>query len=227
VDDEMTNLDQAYEYCRGLHRRLDAALDSVERVRETVATLEPLAKKFPETRFCKALVLPVIDQWTNEYLQDRFGASAAAVCAALRCEGYRDLIKYYQKSGRQTYYSDTPKTRANQPIGKNGKRPGGQACPDWAIRFASPQGSLRVVGEAKFASGTRSKELLQADLRHDLIYYLNIESDIESDSETDWGHDFGYGVAYSAGGHGPRNGTLVEDNWPHDRILMSVFTEKL
>lgn len=214
----MTDLRQAFEYCHGLHGRLSAAIRNVEPVRTKVEELKSLAPTYPETRFCKAVLLPVVDQWTNEFLQRRLSATSDQAFAAMRCEGYADLNKYYSKTGLQTYFSGTPMTKDKQATGKSVDAPGA-AYPDWCVRFNGAAAALRMVGEAKYAAGARSRSALEKELLRDLKYYLNIESD----SATDWGHDYGYGVGYSAGGDGPRQATLVEDYWESDRILISSF----
>jgi hypothetical protein len=164
------------------------------------------------------LLRPIVDQWTNEFLRGRFGATADSVLAAMRCEGFANLTEFYAKTGLQTHYSGTPKTKQIQPIGKNGRAPGA-AYPDWCIRFPGPGGALRLVGEAKYSSGRKTRNALVAELRHDLIFDLKIKAD----AGTDWGHDFGYGIGYSAGGEGRLRAELVEDYWESQRILMSVF----
>jgi hypothetical protein len=206
-------------YCQGLHQRLVAELANNEAVRSRVASLEALAPTFPELLFCKALVLPVVDQWTNDFLREQFCASQEEVFGAMRCEGYRTLPKYYQKCGTQTGFSSTPITKAAQEVSKTGKRPGGPACPDWCIRYSGPAGSLRLVCDAKYARDFQSKASMVSKLRRDLFYYLNVKSD----PLTDWRHDAGYGVAYVSGGGGERSSDFVTDFWETQRILMSVF----
>src|SRR4051794_28639513 len=116
----MTEPVQAIDYCHGLHDRLVAALLDVDYVRSNVAAIEHLAPGFPETLFCKRLLLPLIDRWTNEFLRKHFGASENAVFSAMRCEGFSDLSKYYSKDGLQTHYSATTQTKTKQVVGKNG-----------------------------------------------------------------------------------------------------------
>jgi hypothetical protein len=215
---QMTDLVLAYDFCTELHSRLVAALSDVGRVRQKVAQLKSHAS-FQETRFCKGCFLPVLDEFANEFFSDRYGASATDVRAALRCEGYRTLKSCYEMTGRLTYFSGTPITKARQPVGKNGQVPGGQACPDFCIRLAGSVSPFRMMGEAKYsATGAKECDALK-DLHRHVKYYLAIKSD----PLTDWGHDFGYGIGYAAGGGGTRESKLIEDHWDSDRILISAF----
>jgi hypothetical protein len=215
----MIDFKLAFEFCAGLHQRLVAAISDVDAVRMRVGQLAPLAPTFRETLFCKGCFLPVFDQWANEFLQNRYGASSQIVYSALRCEGFPDLERYYPKTGLQTYFSGTPVTKAKQRTGKNGRSPGGAACPDFALRFSASNQALRLVGEAKYAVDAKSRSALIKEVHNDLLYYVKIESD----PLTDWAHDFGYGIGYSAGGEGRRASELIEDYWDSERILLSVF----
>lgn len=218
----MTDLSHAYEFAVLLHDLLATAIADVERVRGVVDRLSPLAPTFPETRFCKGCVLPVVDRAANVFLRDRYGASANGVYRALRCEGFANLREYYTRDDGQTHFSSFTQVRTDQTGSKAGAGKTSRPSPDFCIRYANPSHAFRMVGEVKYAPKTGTRGGMVEQIRHELSYYLSIKSD----EKTDWGHDFGYGLAYAAGGDGRvRRASLITDFWASDHILISCFEE--
>jgi hypothetical protein len=213
-----TNIDDALAFANLLAERLRSALTDVDAVRGCVMRLELLAKKFPETRFCKGCVLPIVDETANQFCADRYSATPYDVYRALRCEGYETLNRYYDVTAGRTGFASYA---AYRPDCKQGTGRPSRPSPDYCIRLNS-KGPLRLLGETKFSLKPVSTAKLQAELLHDLRYYLSIDSEPNSD----WGHDFGFGVGYCAAGDGDRTVQVIRDYWEAERILLMIFGQR-
>jgi hypothetical protein len=199
------------DYALELHRELCARLTDVDRVRALVERYRSAAPTFPETRFCKAVVLPVVDEVATTVLTQRHGATRAEVRRALRCEGYATPL--YEPDERQVGFCSHSRSNSYHPGDKSGRRPTSRRSPDFAIRHPA----LRMLGETKYVE--RASVSAIARLLAELKDYLSIESEPTSD----WGHDFGFGLLYGYGGEGPRSVQLIEDHWQAHRIFIARF----
>ncbi len=217
---EMTDLAHALAYGERLFSALREGLTDVAHVKALVERLGPHAPAFPEVRFCKGGVLPIVDEVTNRFLVEEFKADRHAAFRSLRCEGFANLSECYQLGGDRTGFSGSPWNRTKQPLSKCGTRAGSTANPDFCVRHNGDP-SLRLVGEVKYSAKTRQSASIIAGVVAELRYYMAILSD--PDYGTDWGHDFGFGVIYCAGGDAPRRSRLILDNWESDGIMIASF----
>ena len=207
------------DFARRLFDQLHADLTNVTAVNATVERLMPLARTFPEVRFCKGCVVPVVSEVANDFLAKQFGASSSEVFAALRCEGFKNLAEFYEITETRTGFSGTAWNRDRQPLSKCGGLTDSGANPDFCIWYTK-RGRLRMAGETKYKSSLRNSLASVQSVLADLRYYLSIESC----SHSDWGHDFGFGVAYCAGGNEPRKAELISDYWKSDKVLIAYFS---
>jgi hypothetical protein len=214
----VTNVTDALEFAEEVAAELRLKLSNVRFVRERVMALESLAKAFPETRFCKGCVLPIVDELANRYLASRYGAQQFEVFQSLRCEGYHNLCAYYPIGGGKSGFASYARGNTYRSDCKQGTNRASRPSPDFCIRLATPA-PFRLVGETKFSLKLISTAKLAANLLHDLRYYLAIDSEPNSD----WGHDFGMGVGYCAAEDGEREARVVRDHWDSDRILLVLF----
>jgi hypothetical protein len=104
------NQNDAFHYCKILFEALAAPLCDIEHVQRVTQDLKDrrLAPTFPEVRFCKGTVLPIVDTVTTEYLTQEVGASRDQVRRALRCEGFQTLPQYYEQTEAMSGYSGSP-----------------------------------------------------------------------------------------------------------------------
>jgi hypothetical protein len=202
-----------------LFNRLRDELTDVTAVKSKVERLTPLARAFPETRFCKGCVLPIVSEAANQFLFERFCASSSEVFKALRCEGFENLEAFYPITATRTGFCGSPWNRDRQPLSKCGQRAGAGANPDFCIWY-SARGQLRLAGETKYKASRRTSRAAVRAVLEDLRYYLAIKSC----SHSDWAHDFGFGVAYCAGGEQPRKAELLLDYWDSDKVLIAYFS---
>jgi hypothetical protein len=217
-EEGVTKVTDALDFAEQLAAEVRLKLCDVRFVCERVVALEPLAKGFPETRFCKGCVLPIVDELANRYLTSRYGASGYDVFESLRCEGYHNLSAYYPTGNGKTGFSSYARGNTYRSDCKQGTGRASRPSPDFCIRLSDPS-PFRLVGESKFSLKPISTAKLAADLLHDLRYYLAINSEPNSD----WGHDFGIGVGYCAADNGMRDAQIVHDHWDSDHILLVLF----
>jgi hypothetical protein len=184
------------DFTKRLYDRLRPELTNVTAIKTTV---EWLARTFPEVRFCKACVLPIVNEVANLFLAERFDASRQDVFRALRCEGFKNLSQFYEISDTRTRSCGSPANRDKQTLSKSRGQTNSGASPDFCIWYSSTHGQLRMVGEAKYPASQRSSQPAVRDVLADLRYYLAIKSC----SHSAWAHDFGFGVVYCAGGDQP------------------------
>ncbi len=213
------NLTIALDFGKRLYERLRTELLDVNRVRGVVQRLEPLAKKYPESRFCKGCVLPVVSEVAYQLLTERYGATYSEVFRALRCEGYKNLVEFYPSTKTRPAFCGSPWNKDKQPFSKSGDRTGSGANPDFCIWY-SQRGFLRVVGEVKYKPATCRCATAVDQLVAELRYYLAIKSC----SHSEWAHDFGFGVMYFAGGDQPRKAELLLEHWDSEHIVVACFT---
>jgi hypothetical protein len=214
-----TDLSVSLDFAQRLFDRLRADLTDVTGVKATVERLKPLARTFPESRFCKGCILPIVSEVANTFLAEHFGASSSEVFNALRCEGFENLAAFYQITEARTGFCGSAWNRDKQPVSKCGERTGSGANPDFCIWY-SKQGQLRLAGETKYEASRRSSQAAVRSVLTDLQHYLSIKSC----SHSDWGHDFGFGIAYCAGGEQPRKAELLTDYWESDKVLIAYFS---
>jgi len=214
-----SDLSTALDFGKRLFDRLCGELLDINHVRAVVERLKPLARTFPEVRFCKGCVMPAVSDVAYQLLSERYGATSREVYHALRCEGFQNLAEFYTITETRPGFSGSPWNRDKQPFSKSGGRAGSGANPDFCIWY-SQRGFLRVAGEVKYKPEVRRSTAAVSMVLDELRYYLAIKSC----SHSEWGHDFGFGVAYCAGGDQPRKAELVMDHWESDKIMLANFT---
>ena len=109
----------AEEYLRKLTRALATSLRDPAAVHARVAESEAYAPGFPETRFCKGCVLPIVDRVTSEFSESGLGLPRSAAYAALRCEGASTLAGIYTPAEGQTGFSGITWGTNYQPADKS------------------------------------------------------------------------------------------------------------
>ena len=86
-------------------RIADALLESLQdpvTIRKRVAETENHAKNFPEVRFCKGCVLPVVDKVSTSLLQAELFLSPREIYQSLLCEGQSTLGSIYKPGEGQS-----------------------------------------------------------------------------------------------------------------------------
>ena len=81
----------ALEYCEELFQSLVEKLCITNHVNNITERLKAksLSPTFPEVRFCKGCILPVVDEFTTKYAINKFAANKSDIRSALRCEGFQ------------------------------------------------------------------------------------------------------------------------------------------
>lgn len=210
----------AINYCEKLFLGWADKLSDSQHVRgvDRALLMRGVAKTFPEVRFCKGCVLPVVDQVTTDFLQSYSSATRSEIRSALRCEGFQTLAQYYDETEDMSGYCGSPWMREKQSTSKSGDRQHAGANPDFSVRYEGAT-TLRVVGEVKYQPKRFTSEAAVEQTKRELQYYLAIKSS----SQRDWEHDFGVGVVYCGAGDGCRKGELVLDYWLSDRVAIAYF----
>lgn len=90
-----TSAATAIRFCDKLYAALVPALRDTAAVLSRVEEVRAHATGYPETRFCKAVVLPIVDAVTTAFLHEEFGLSRTETHQALRCEGAATLRQLY------------------------------------------------------------------------------------------------------------------------------------
>ena len=208
------------EYCETLFADLASKLTDIAYVQGVDASLKAkaIAPTFPEVRFCKGCVLPIVDETTTTFLSSRAGASRADIRASLRCEGYQTLSQYYEFNDRMSGYIGSPWNRDKTLPSKSGDSQHTGANPDFTVRFngANP---LRVVGEVKYLPRRLTSAAAVQQVKRELLHYLSIKTS----SHSDWAHDIGFGIMYCAKGDSDRKAELIMDYWHSDKIAIAYF----
>jgi len=205
-----TNMVLAKEYCKGLHAELVKSITNRVVTRRKVEGLI-YQNSILESCFCKACVLPIVDEWTTQFLSNTFDASRMQIHAALRCEGFATPM--YGANDRQVGFSSHSRSNSYYLGDKSGRRASSRRSPDFCVRYEH----FRLVGEMKYVriAARKTVEKVARELRD----YLSIASEPTSD----WGHDFGFGLAYGYDGSSPAQGDLVMDYWNTDQLAISWF----
>lgn len=208
------------EYSKTLFSALENRLSDIAYVQGTDASLKAkaLAPTFPEVRFCKGCVLPIVDETTSAFLSSKFGASRENIRLALRCEGFQTLPQYYEFNDRMSGYSGSPWNRDKSLPSKSGDQRHTGANPDFCVRF-SGVGALQVVGEVKYLPNELTSAASVQQVKRELLHYLSIRSS----SHSDWAHDTGFGIMYCAKGASNRIAELILDYWDSDKIAIAYF----
>jgi hypothetical protein len=208
------------EYCENLFSVLAAKLKDISYVQGVDASLKAraIAPTFPEVRFCKGCVLPIVDAATTEFLSLKADASRRDIRAALRCEGFQTLAQYYEMNSSMSGYIGSPWNRDKILPSKSGGTQYSGVNPDFCVRFNGVK-SLRVVGEIKYLPNRFTSAAAVGQVRRELLHYLSIQAS----SHSDWGHDFGFGIMYCAKGDSERNAQLIMDYWSSEKIAIAYF----
>lgn len=214
-----TDESAARSFIEQLFEAFCLALSDPTEVRRIVETTRDHAPKFPETRFCKACVLPIFDTVATRFLHQRFGKSPVQVREALRCEGVTTLKKIYESGSEQSGFSRSTWGTNFQRMSKSGKayppeHRGYQPCPDFGLVSSNP--TFAILGETKYAE---AKKVSLTGLVRELRYYMNLPRE----PERGWEYDFGIGIGYSAIGDGLRHAELIRDHWVTDRFMVIVM----
>lgn len=215
----MTDESNARRFIEQLFEALSAGLPDPLKIRRKVEEIRDHAPGFPETRFCKGCVLPIVDTVATRFLHEIYGATPEQVHLALRCEGRSTLKKIYQPGEGQSGFSGITWGTNYQRVSKSGKQyppeaRGYQPCPDFGIVHSNPK--FTILGETKYA---HSRKLSLAGLVKELQYYMRVVRE----PEKGWDYDFGIGIAYSTAGDTPRRAELIRDHWAADRFMVARF----
>jgi len=208
------------EFCETLFLALATRLTNIAYVQDIDASLKAkaIAPTFPEVRFCKGCVLPIVDETTTSFLSSRAGASREEIRASLRCEGFQTLAQYYEPNSGMSGYIGSPWNRDKTLPSKSGDSQHTGANPDFCVRFNGTK-SLRVVGEVKYLPNRLTSASSVQQVQRELLHYLSIQTS----SHSDWGHDFGFGIMYCAKGASNRKAELIMDFWRSDKIAIAYF----
>jgi hypothetical protein len=214
---------KAREFCELLYAGLVKALCDTDAVRGRVADIAWHACRFPETRFCKGCVLPVVDRAATAFLSGRFGLRAEEIRNALRCEGAKSLPEIYEPGPGQSGFGLVHAYGENyQRTAKNGRvsdKPRGERpSPDFGIVHRA-RSKFSMLGETKYSERDTKIEPLLREVVRDLRYYLALPPE----PEKNWDYDFGFGVAYAACGAGPRAAFLMTEYWDDGRFVVACF----
>lgn len=215
-----TEILNGQEYCETLFSALAANLTDIAHVHDVDASLKvkAIAPTFPEVRFCKGCVLPIVDETTTSFLSLKASASREEIRASLRCEGFQTLAQYYESSSRMSGYIGSPWNRDKTLPSKSGDSQHTGANPDFCVRFNGVE-PLRVVGEVKYLPNRLTSGAAVQQVKRELLHYLSIRTS----SHSDWAHDFGFGIMYCAKGDADRKADLIMDYWLSDKIAIAYF----
>jgi hypothetical protein len=214
----MGNRAVAEEYLRKLTRALAASLRDPGSVHALVAQCEAHAPRFPETRFCKGCVLPIVDRVTNEFFESHLGLSRSAAHAALRCEGASTLPNIYTPGAGQTGYSGITWGTNYQDCDKSGRAGTYRPCPNFGIVHAGEL-SLNILGEVKYAPRAPRRDILFSSIHKDMRYYM----DLERAPHLGWPYEFGIGIAYGAAPGTVPDVEILADDWDAKNFVIMLF----
>lgn len=216
----MTESKIALEYCEGLYQALAENLCLLNHVNDITGYLKSisLSPTFPEVRFCKGCVLPIEDEFTTQFLINKFLANKSDIQMALLCEGFQTLDQYYPKTDRMSGYSRSPWNRDKILDSKSGLAIKSGANPDFCIRY-NHENKLRAVGEVKYLPKRKRSDAGIRQVFKELRHYMAIPSS----SHSDWGHDFGFGIMYCGNSSSASKVELIRDAWETERIVIAYF----
>jgi hypothetical protein len=208
----------AEEYLSKLCRALTASLRDPAPVHAHVAENESHAPGFPETRFCKGSILPVVDRVTTEFFSSRLGLTTGAAHSALRCEGASTLADIYTPARGQSGFSDITWGTNYQNSDKSGKAGKFRPCPDFGIVHAGPP-RLNILGEVKYAPKSPRRDILLEGIRKDMLYYMGLERT----PDLSWHYEFGIGIAYGAAQDTIPVVEILADDWDKRNFFILLF----
>jgi hypothetical protein len=197
---------------------LAEALRDPGQTRERVQEIESHAPKFPEVRFCKGCVLPIVDTIATSLLHSELGLSRDEIRQALLCEGQSTLSGIYSPKEGQSGFGGVTWGDNWQRVSKSGQvapadKPGYRPCPDFGI-VSPDQSALALLGEVKYVGNQGAASL--AGIIKELRYYMGLP--VEPDKK--WHYRYGVGVLYAAAGDSPRRLRLITDYWRSDRFAL-------
>ncbi len=186
--------------------------------RQRVREIESHARSFPEVRFCKGCILPIVDTTATSLLGSELGLSRAEIRQSLLCEGQSTLPKIYSPEEDQSGFGGITWGENWQRVSKSGQvapddKPGYRPCPDFGI-VCPDQSTLALLGEVKYVGNKANASL--AGIIDELRYYMGLP--IEPDKK--WHYRYGVGILYAAGGASPRRLRLITDYWRSDRFAL-------
>jgi hypothetical protein len=186
--------------------------------RQRVQEIESHAPTFPEVRFCKGCVLPVVDAVATSLLGSELSLSAEVIRGSLLCEGQSTLANVYSPSSGQSGFCGVTWGDNWQRVSKSGQvapddKPGYRPCPDFGV-VCPDQPALALLGEVKYVADQIRANT--AGLIRELRYYMGLP--IEPDKR--WYYSYGVGILYAAGGDSPRRLRLIADYWRSDRFAL-------
>lgn len=187
-------------------------------VRQKVQDIESHAPAFPEVRFCKGCVLPVLDSVVTKLLRAEHNLTQDQIRSCLLCEGQSTLPGIYTPGEDQSGFGGVTWGENWQRVSKSGQvapdhKPGYRPCPDFGILCPSSPG-LALLGEVKYASRESASGL--SKLIEELRYYMAVP--IEHDKK--WSYNYGVGIYYAAAGDQPRRTRLITDHWRSERFAL-------
>src|SRR5579862_5853496 len=97
-----TKIELAEKFYVSLFKALQEALSDTRAVLDLVARTRAHAPTFPESRFCKGCVLPVVDSVATHFLTGDCGLNGHQIRQSLRCEGVTTLNDIYKPSSGQS-----------------------------------------------------------------------------------------------------------------------------
>ena len=210
--------DIAEDYLWTLCRTLSRELKDSAAVMSTVERLEDHAKGFPEVRFCKGCVLPVLDRVTTEFFNTRLSLSSKEAHAALRCEGASTLPSIYAPGDGQSGFSGVTWGTNHQSSGKGGGKRKSLPCPDFGVvHLGTP--SLTILGETKYVTRAVSRDRLLAMITKDMDDYMAVERD----AELGWHYEFGIGIAFRPSADRLLNVEVLTQQWAKKRYFIMLF----
>jgi hypothetical protein len=217
-----TNLVLAEKFYTSLFKALHESLSDTLAVLDIVSRTRAHAPAFPESRFCKGCVLPVVDTVATNFFTNECDLNTRQIRQALRCEGVTTLNDIYNPSIGQSGFGGATWGKNFQPYDKRGKPAkaarGYQPGPDFGIVH---QGATKfsMLGETKFKPDSSRVGPLHEEVRRDLKYYVGLPCE----PEKEWDYDFGFGIAYAGGGAGFRKSYLATDDWLAHRFVVACF----
>ena len=210
--------DIAKEYLDELCDALAADLTDCPRIHARVLETHSHAPQFPETRFCKGCVLPIVDRVTTRFFAERLRLPATAARAALRCEGASTLPSIYTPGEGQSGFSGITWGKNYQTVDKAGRPGNYRPCPDFGI-IHSGEPSLFVLGEVKYAPAGAKRDALLRSIRKDMLYYMGVQQA----PELGWPYEHGIGIAFGAAAGRRPIAEVIWDDWAEHRFVLVLL----
>lgn len=205
-------------YVRELADELAQQLADADAVHARVHATRAHAPTFPEVRFCKGCVLPIVDRATTRFFASQLGLPSSAARAALRCEGASTLETIYTPGEGQSGFSGITWGTNYQATTKAGRPGNYRPCPDFGIIHGGPP-PLLVLGEVKYARNNTKRDALLRSIRHDMTYYMGLPRQ----PKLGWPYEYGIGIAF---GVAPGSMPVVEvlwNDWAERRFVLLLL----